>query len=164
MHYVYVLKKNREFSAEFKNEDLFPYHQPKNCSSPNIVMASFSYARHYYPEVKPDVLINLVELCKRTQNEIFRRKGKDSVIDKKQIKDFYESVEALPKKQKNIIRSSMPSYPLFRGKGKMIGKTIRYRGRQAVTSIARDFHEKIRHKIKVISLRLINRPHCLTHL
>ena len=151
-------KRYKEFLAEFKNEDPFPYHEPKTVSFANIFMASFSYARHYYPEVIPDASINVLELCKRTQAEILRvrKKGTSSLIDKKQTKDFYQFVETLPGEQRNIIKS-MAGYPSFRGKGKMIGKEIRDTGRNSVTSIGRIFPEKLRPKIKSIAFRLINR-------
>ena len=150
-------KRHKEFVVEFKDEDPFPHHPLKIWGQDNIVMAPLNYARHFYPEAIPEHAINMVKLCKGIQNEISGRKGKDSLIDKKQIRHFYQFVETLPKKERDIIKS-MTGYPLFRAKGKMLGKNIRYKCRQAMTLIGRVFPETIRPKIKSIGLRLINRP------
>lgn len=149
-------KRHKEFVAEFRNEDPFPYHPLKIWAQDNIVMAPFNYALHFYPEVIPGYSLNMVKLCEGIQNEILQRKGKDSLIDKKQIKQFYDFVETLAKKEKNIIKR-MTGYPLFRSRGKMIGKSIRYKGRKAVALIGRAFPEKIRPKIKSIGLKLMNK-------
>ena len=85
-------KRQKEFVAEFENEDPFPHHPLKIWSYHNIVMAPLNYARYFYPEVMPEHSVNMVVLCKLIHSEILLRKGEDSLIDKETSQKNFTSM------------------------------------------------------------------------
>ena len=142
-------KRIKEFLKEFKNDDPFPHHQPKIWAYSNILMASLSYARNYYPKFISDDSINLIELCKRIQNEIgsFKGTGEIRIINKNQLVSFYQFVESLSAQQKQIIKS-MPGYPSFNGKYNLIVERIKNKGKNIQKRFFQLFPEFIKSIIK----------------
>jgi len=96
-------KRSKDFYSEFGDSDILPHHKLKIFSSTNVIMASLSYALHYYPNNRIENLINWTELCRRTHQEIIKHKGKNSLFNDLQLKDFYKFVQSMPKRQRKVI-------------------------------------------------------------